>query len=94
VYNGGASNNAAVCDLVPSAGNADRFIATAIPNQYAAASATMTVTLPSTGTVAFKCIGNTHGFGAVIAEAEVICASAPAGPRSRPGQAPPSSSDI
>ena len=59
VYNGGASNNAAVCDLVPSAGNADRFVATAIPNQYAAASATMTVTLPSTGTVAFKCIGNT-----------------------------------
>ena len=58
VYNAGASNDAAVCDLVPSAGNADRFIATAIPNQYAVVSATLTVTLPSTGTVAFKCIGN------------------------------------
>ena len=58
VENTGGSNDAGLCELVPSTGTLARYVGSAVPGQFAELSATIAFTLPDAGTVLLKCIGN------------------------------------
>jgi hypothetical protein len=74
VKNNGAGNDAGLCELVPSAGNAARYVGSAVPGQFAELSATVAFTLPSAGNVLLRCIGNVVSGGAMVRNQSTLTA--------------------